>query len=259
MLLFPAMTDQLSPIPQFGTAEYEGTPGADHCQFCHQPIGTNYFRVHNATACAACADQARSQLAKDTHSAFVRALLFGVGAAVVGLILYAAFEIITSITIGYAALAVGWMIGKAMITASGGIGGRRYQIVAVLLTYAAVSLAAVPVAIHYFRQHPEKLHKKAVRSSAASSPDSLSADSADSSSPDGDGKPVEPKPSFGAEVVQLAFLGLASPFLDLTSDPFGGLIGLFILFIGMRFAWRFTAGRPAEVFGPFENKPKPIG
>jgi hypothetical protein len=252
------MTDQLSPSPQFGTAEYVGTPGVDHCQFCHQPIGTNYFRVHNATACAACADQARSQLARDTHAAFVRAVLFGVGAAVLGLILYAAFEIITSITIGYAALAVGWIIGKAMITASGGIGGRRYQITAVLLTYAAVSLAAVPVAIHYFRQHPEKLQKKSAPSSAASSPDSLSADSPDSWS-GGDGKPVEAKPSFGAAVVQLAFLGLASPFVDLTSDPFGGLIGLFILFIGMRFAWRFTARRPAEVFGPFENKPKPIG
>jgi hypothetical protein len=253
------MTDQLSPSPQFGTAEYVGTAGGDHCQFCHQPIGTNYFRVNHAMACASCADRARGELAKDTHSAFARAVLFGVGAAVLGLVLYAAFEIITSITIGYAALAVGWIIGKAMITASGGIGGRRYQIVAVLLTYAAVSLAAVPVAIHYFRQHPEELHKKSAQSSAASSPDSLSADSPDSSSSGADSNPVREKPGFRAAMMQLALLGLASPFLDLTSNPLGGLIGLFILFIGMRFAWRFTAGRPLEVSGPFENKPKPIG
>ena len=253
------MMDPLSPSPQFGTAEYVGVPGGDQCQFCHQPIGTNYFRINNAMACASCADQARRELAKDTHSAFVRAVLFGVGAALLGLILYAAFEIMTSITIGYAALAVGWIIGKAMITASGGIGGRRYQIVAVLLTYAAVSMAAVPVAIHYFRQHPEGLPKKSAPGGAATSPDSLSADSSDSLSSGADSQPVKDKPSFGAAMVQLGFLGLASPFRDLTRDPFGGLIGLVILFVGMRFAWRFTARRGVEVFGPFEHKPKPIG
>jgi len=248
------MTDQLSPSPQFGTAEYVGTAGGDHCQFCHQPIAANYFRVNNAMACASCADHARSELAKDTHSAFVRAVLFGAAAAVLGLILYAAFEITTSITIGYAALAVGWIIGKAMITGSGGIGGRRYQIVAVLLTYAAVSLAAVPVGIHY-----NGLHEKSAPSSPASEPDSRSADSPDSSSPGADSTPVKQQSGFGAAMVQLAFLGLASPFLELASNPFNGLIGLFILFIGMRFAWRFTAGRPAEVLGPYEIEPRPIG
>lgn len=259
MLLFPAMTDQLSPSPQFGTAEYVGTRGGDHCQFCHQPIGTSYYRVNNAMSCASCADRARGELAKDTHSAFVRAVLFGIGAAVLGLILYAAFEIITSITIGYAALAVGWIIGKAMVAGSGGIGGKRYQIVAVLLTYAAVSMAAVPVAIHYFREHPEQIHGKSAQRGAPSSPDS-SPDSLDSSPSSGtESAPVREKPSFGAAMAQLALLGLASPFLDLTRDPIGGLIGLVILFVGMRFAWRFTAGRPVQVFGPFENKPNPIG
>jgi len=255
------MTDQLTPSPQFGTAEYVGTPGGDHCQFCHQPIGSSYYRVNNAMACAACADQARGELAKDTHSAFVRAVLFGIGAAVLGLILYAAFEIVTSITIGYAALAVGWIIGKAMITGSGGIGGRRYQIVAVLLTYAAVSMAAVPVEIHYFREHPEKLHKKAAQSSVATPTDASPSDSLDSSSSSSspEKQPVKEGPSYGAAILQLALLGLASPFLELARGGIGGLIGLVILFVGMRFSWRFTAGRPVQVFGPFENKPAPIG
>jgi hypothetical protein len=30
----------------------------------------------------------------------------------------------------------------------GGVGGRRYQIAAALLTYSAVSMSAVPLAIH---------------------------------------------------------------------------------------------------------------
>jgi hypothetical protein len=36
----------------------------------------------------------------------------------------------------------------------------------------------------------------------------------------------------------------------------GGLIGLVILFVGMRFAWRFTAARPLQIFGPFNNAPQ---
>ena len=41
--------------------------------------------------------------------------------------------------------------GKAMHLGSRGVGGRRYQLVAVLLTYLAVSLSAVPIAIHQMR------------------------------------------------------------------------------------------------------------
>ena len=36
---------------------------------------------------------------------------------------------------------------KAMMKGSGGIGGRRYQVAALLLTYGSVSMAAVPIAI----------------------------------------------------------------------------------------------------------------
>jgi hypothetical protein len=252
------MTDSLTPSPQFGTAEYVGTAGGDHCQFCHQPIGPTYYRASSAMACQSCAERMRGAFAKDSRSAFVRAILFGTGAAILGLILYATFEIVTTITIGYAALAVGWMIGKAMIMGSGGVGGRRYQVVAVLLTYAAVSMAAVPVAIHYFRQHPEEMHRKAAQNTAApSSPDSSSSDS--SSTSPSETAPAKEKPSFGAAIASLAFLGLASPFLDLASNPFGGLIGLVILFVGMRFAWTFTAARGVEILGPFENQPKTIG
>jgi hypothetical protein len=54
-------------------------------------------------------------------------------------------------------------------------------------------------------------------------------------------------------IVQLAFIGLASPFLDLASDPFHGLIGLVILFVGLKIAWQITAGSELQITGPFEN------
>jgi hypothetical protein len=149
MLSFPAMSySSPGPSPQFATAEYVGTAGGDHCQYCHQLIGTTYYLANATMTCPSCADRLRNRAA-----AFGRAVLFGIGAAALGLALYAAFMILTHISIGYASLAVGWMVAKAMVKGSGGITGRRYQVVAGILTYAACTLARIPVWIY---QMPER-------------------------------------------------------------------------------------------------------
>jgi uncharacterized protein (DUF983 family) len=135
----------LGNTPQFGTAEYAGVAGTEHCQFCRQPISRRYYRVNSAMACAACGERAQHELPKDSHALFVRGLIFGVGAAILGLILYATVWIATGWTIGYVSLAVGYLVGKGIKMGSRGAGGRKYQITAVLLTYAAVSLSVVPV------------------------------------------------------------------------------------------------------------------
>ena len=54
----------------------------------------------------------------------------------------------------------------------------------------------------------------------------------------------------------LALIGLASPFLDLAS-PMQGIIGLIILLVGVRIAWRLTAARSLKVDGPFDATPAP--
>jgi len=236
------------PTPQFGTAEYVGAPGGDHCQFCHQPIGASYYRVNNAMTCSSCADRISREQAPDTHGAFIRAILFGIGAAILGMALYATFEIMTGIIIGYAAIAVGWIVGKAMIAGSKGVGGRRYQIAAVLLTYAAVSTAAIPVWIHYAGHHHADVKQSA--SKTTTSPQG------DADAQDLQGSAPSDRPSFVAAIGTLVGLGLASPFIELFSDPFSGLIGLVILFFGIQFAWRFTAARAPAIEGPFENTPQ---
>jgi hypothetical protein len=238
-----------NPTPQFGTAEYVGSPEGDHCQYCHQPIAGTYYRINGAISCQGCAETSRGELAKDTRPAFTRALLYGIGAAVAGMILYATFEIATGIIIGYVSLAVGWMVGKAMMRGSNGVGGRRYQVAAVVLTYAAVSLAAVPVIIHYVRKHEEKI--QAQRRGIEDEQRQLEAESGQTARP----LPQPPKMSLESLIGRLALFGLASPFLELRGNPVGGLIGLVILFVGIRIAARITAGRPAEVFGPFSAQP----
>jgi hypothetical protein len=136
-------------------------------------------------------------------------MLFGLGAAILGMILYAGFTIVTGFYIGYVSLAVGWLVGKAIMLGSRGVGGRRYQIAAAILTYAAVSIAAIPITLSH---QAALLHRSGV---------------------------------------ELLLLGLASPFLEL-QDPIYGIIGLVILIVGIRFAWKFTAGSAhATIDGPY--------
>jgi predicted lipid-binding transport protein (Tim44 family) len=244
------------PTPQFGKAEYLGEPGSDRCTVCSQPVVHEYYRVNGVMTCPSCASNAQSALPKDTHGAFVRALLFGGGGALLGLILYSTFGIITGLVIGYLSLAVGYLVGKSMMMGSKGIGGRRYQIAAVLLTYAAVSMSAIPISISMqLKNRQEQKQKladeqrqfeKEFGQQPSSAPPAQQTPAAED--------PQHPKPSFAAAVGYLAVLGLASPFLEL-QESFGGIIGLVILFVGIRIAWRITAARLPEISGPFQNSP----
>jgi hypothetical protein len=198
--------------PQFGRAEYAQPPGTQTCQICLNQLTHEFFKLNGRSVCPDCAAKAKAGLAGDAHPAFVQGLLSGAGAAVAGLVLYAGFTIVTHFYLGYVAIAVGWLVGKAMMKGSNGVGGRRYQIAAAALTYAAISLAAIPIMI---------------------------AEIAPARGIDWVGKlPV------------LLIWGIASPLIEISSG-FSGLFGLVILGIGMRFAWNITAAKRLVVAGPY--------
>src|SRR5271170_108010 len=237
------------PTPQFSTAEY--TSSGETCKSCKQAISGNYYRINGMLACQRCAEQVQQQTPKDTHAAYVRAVTLGIGAAILGFILFAGFVIITGISLGYISLAVGFLIGKGMKLGSGGIGGRRYQIAAAALTYAAVSMAAIPIYFHYMNKDKEAHVSHMVPKPAA--PQTDSQDGAVDNPPLAQ-SPEAPKPKMNswAALGMVALLGLASPFLEL-QDLFHGLIGLVILFVGIRIAWQLTAGPKLEMLGPFQD------
>ena len=246
------MSNLTNSTPQFGTAEYASEPGSERCKTCNQPLGARYYRVNGVLACENCVEGLKAQTPRDTHARLIRGLLFGVGGALLGLIIYSAFGIITGLAIGYVSLAVGYIVGKAMLKGSGGIGGRRYQVAAAVLTYAAVSMSAIPIGIsQYIKSKSEKQaqvkqipgSKAGVTPAPASDSDSDGDDSADSSTP---------KVSIGRAIGMLAIAGLASPFLEL-QDPVHGVIGLVILVVGIRIAWQLTAEKPIDIVGPFNN------
>jgi hypothetical protein len=254
---------------QFGTAEFE-TAGPDHCKFCNQPVGIQYYRVNEAMACASCADKLKRELPVDTAGGYMRGLLFGSGAALAGMALYSTVAIVTGWEIGFVALAVGWMVGKAMMKGSNGFGGRKYQFTAVALTYMAVSVAAIPTMIYLSTQTPaksaatvESAGKKTSGSEA--NPDTRPAEpapvgnkseAATTKAEDSDGKAdsgnAEAPMSMGMALLTLLGIGLASPFLAL-AEPGQGIIGLIILFVGINTAWKLTAASAIEVDGPIDN------
>jgi len=222
------MEDTSKGMPQFATAEFAPNSPTMTCAACRSPITAPYFKVNGAQACAECTAKIQAQIPKDSHAAFIRALACGIAGALVGFALYVTFALVTGLVIGWVSLAVGFIVGKAMSWGSGGVGGRRYQVVAVLLTYLAVSMSAVPVAIHQMRQHQAQAQPAETAAAAA---------------------PHGRHMNLAKAVGVLTLLGVASPFLDL-QDPVHGIIGLVILFVGIRFAWGFTAGRTLDVSGP---------
>ncbi len=230
-------------LPQFQTAEFhEPPPAGDACCVCRQPIVGSYYRLNGSMACPACSQRIQSQRPVDTHAAFSRAILFGLGGALLGLILYSAVGILLHIEIGYVSLAVGYLVARAMMMGSGNIGGRRYQYLAVALTYAAVSLSAIPMGIASYVQHRPS-NAQVEKSKAPASPQDAS-NSADA--------PESSTPSLGKVLGILLLYGLASPFLELSGNFVSGALGLVILLVGTRIAWRMTSGPPRlTVEGPY--------
>ena len=248
----------------------------DSCQRCGQAIEHWYFRVNGAMHCLACAKSEHSAGTKDTESAYTRALLFGGGAALVGIILYSVFGIATGWMWGYLTFAMGAIIGKMMMVGSRGIGGRRYQWTALILTYATVSLSAVPIAVVYESRRRASIREakalnlaeeqRSLEEEFGSGTDQPAARPGQPASrqksppkvetnrvPPG-GPVFRPTPMTGPAAVlgSLVILGLFSPFLALVM-PIQGGIQLIVLIVGMLIAWRSTAGKRTEITGPFRT------
>ena len=261
----------------------KSTPGAsrkDLCEKCGQAVEHWYFRVNGAMHCLPCAKSERNMAPRDSESAYTRALLFGGGVAVAVFFLYVVVGITTGLIFEYSAFVLGWAIAKMMMVGSKGIGGRRYQWTAVILTYATVSIAAVPIAIDYqsrrdaairaqaksvdLAEEQQKLEEEFGSGASRPSQDAGRAGTASNnvgqpgngsgsaakarSSGVGARSVVSPAAAFGSLII----LGLFSPVLQLAL-PIQGGISLILLILGIAIAWRATAAKRMEITGPFRT------
>jgi hypothetical protein len=220
---------------QFEKAEVLPVPGnGPQCVLCKQYIAKTYYHARGHTVCEACAQRIQAGQQKPPVTSLSRAFLYGAGAALGGCTLYALVAILTGLEIGLIAIVVGVMVGKAVRHGSNGLGGRPQQILAVVLTYFAISTSYIPVFVYHAIKDPSVLEQAKTDSKEG---------------PAVTGK--KPAMSPVAAIVMVLLLAAAAPFFGLSSGV-GGFLTLFIIYIGLQRAWKLTARSDILIMGPYE-------
>lgn len=229
-----AASEQPSDNLQFDHAETDGSPGSPSCALCNNALVSEYHELNGAPICMVCRAREEERFAADGGwGRLFTAGCLGFGAAVLGSIVYWGFTKLTGFELGLMAIAVGWLVGKAVMKGSNYRGGRKYQILAVALTYFSITFSYIPYlfeaagkqAAEEAKKNPESL-KKSVAPAATDPP--LTAGTA------------------AIAVGALALVILAAPFLA----GFSNVIGWFIIAFGLWEAWKFTRKQPFELSGP---------
>jgi hypothetical protein len=213
------------------------------CVVCHRATGENYFHAQGQIVCPSCADQIRNIQQKPPASALLKAALYGGAAAFGGFLIYVLVAVLFNLEIGIIAILVGWMVGKAIRHASHGLGGRPQQILAVALTYFAISTSYIPVMVYHYTKSPKGQQSLQAERQKQNQPD----DQRGSVTADGSAR----RPAMGALLFAILTLAAIGPFLVLKASFVSGLISLFILFIGMQRAWRMTGRPEISLTGPY--------
>lgn len=151
--------------------------------------------------------------AKD-ESSLAWGIVGGIAGGILGTSVYVAFIQATHIRIGYLAILVAFLVAKCIMIGSKSKGGLEYQLTAVLMTYGAVSVGS---AINIYL---ELTKTRAIDFTLNN-------------------------------ILILLKLGLADPFLRFQTSGPRALIGLLILYVGFRAAWRTTSGDPEATHHPF--------
>jgi hypothetical protein len=134
--------------------------------------------------------------------------------------------------IGLISILVGYMVGKAVRKGSGGRGGRAQQILAVALTYFAITTSYIPPFLQEM----------------ASSPRQHARTQAGTTNPVPTAAPAAL--SVGVAIVLLLAIVAAAPFLALSHGT--GFLTLLIIFFGLSQAWKLTAKARISIVGPYQ-------
>ncbi len=126
----------------FERAEYAAPPERV-CANCGRTLEREYYEVGGNMVCGACASGISATL-QAQGPGMMRAVGAGVGAAVAGSAIYGAVRH-TGFEFSLIAILVGYLVGRAVRWGSGGRGGPRFQALAMVLTYIAITSSALPL------------------------------------------------------------------------------------------------------------------
>jgi hypothetical protein len=240
------------------------------CASCNEPIRVVYYEANGSVVCSRCRGKLEAQLGSSGGMRrFRRALGFGLGAAIAGAVFYYGFQVITGINLGLVAVLVGFMVGKAVFAGTDRRGGRRYQVLAMVLTYFAIAATYLPQVADDAKagmaqsrdssktmaHSDSSLVEAAVRDSIASASDSIASPGV--ATPPAAGKVTRKQISFGAYLVVFAGVLLLTAALPIIAG-FSSIISVVILVIGLMQAWRMNRAVNITVSGPYRIAGLPI-
>ncbi|MDH4048439.1 MAG: hypothetical protein OEW68_10200 [Gammaproteobacteria bacterium] len=159
------MPDRPEDKLQFEQADYgkEAKAAAQSCSACKGSLGAQYFLANSQVVCQACADNLNAQ--RNTGSPLGRfgiATVLGLVAGALGAGLYFGIAALTGYEFGLVAIVVGFAVGFAVRMGSGGRGGKPYQFLAVIITYAAIVCTYIPAIVAGFNAGAAEEHAQEV-------------------------------------------------------------------------------------------------
>ncbi|HEU5174371.1 MAG TPA: hypothetical protein VFT96_06435 [Gemmatimonadaceae bacterium] len=243
-------------VPATGADVPRASAHAVQCASCSAALAQQYFDAGGTPVCAACKATLEQQAAPLREwKPMLRAILFGLGASIVGAGLYYGVIAITDFEIGLIAIATGYMVGWAVRRGARGRGGRRLQIVAVALTYASVAMAYTPLAL--FGPGEETVEEVSADTAyTVALTGAPAAEASEFADPEASefADPVASDPTLldaaGAIGIVLGFV-LVLPLLVVFGTMPTGLISAAIIGFGMHQAWRMTGADTLVVSGPY--------
>jgi hypothetical protein len=240
----PASDGSASPL-QFDKAEFAEAPSARSCSRCHQVMGQEYFAAAGAVVCAACARSLTGE--GQPKTALLRAAAYGAGAALIGTVVWLVILKLSNSEFGLVAIAVGLLVGFAVKKGSGGVGGWKYQAMAMALTYVSITASYVPMVMKGLAEAADK--HDAAQKAAAGKPEANPAAMPEMKpvAPVAAAASAAPGPGDFALLAAIVFgIAFASPFLSGASN----IIGILIIGIALYEAWKLNKRVP--VTGPFQ-------
>jgi hypothetical protein len=226
---------------QFDRAEFTAPAAtAVKCASCSQTIIQSYYEAGGKTICSTCREALTSGLDSGGTARFLRALAVGLGAAVIGSIVWWGVRKLTGYEIGLISIAIGVGVGRAVHWGSRSRGGWAYQLLAVLLTYASIAGNYVPDVVTGITENAKDAEKSAVVAPATA------------------GAPVKASAAQPVNVTDL-FLGIGAIFLLAAAAPFlsgaSNFIGLLIIGFGLWNAWKVNRRVDIAINGPYSVVP----
>lgn len=230
----------------FDRAEYDDdAPPTRSCAFCQQTLRDAYYEVNGAASCERCLGGIRAY--RDWGSPglrFLKALLFGAVAAAGGAALYYGIAALTGYELGLVALVVGLMVGGAVRVGGQRRGGAGYQVLAILLTYLAITVTYMgPISKGFEKAAQKHRSKLEAKTKAAGKATATLAER---------GTPARQRTRpmlFWVVVFGFAFVW---PIASIYLGGLQGIMGLLIVGFALYEAWRLCKRVPFEVDGPFE-------